>query len=134
MDRASYSQFHPHRRVAGQGEAVALGRRWFTLLKVELGLPAVKPPLAYAEVNAEVEESHRDERGEKLQHGGTQQEIPRVIELCKALILWHTTRAHDQLPEYDCWAVQDKGQNPDSNHLDYGAMSHTLPSPITHLQ
>lgn len=109
MDRASYSQFHPTPPVLGQGDAFPLGRGGLAQLKVELGLPAVEPPPAYAEVNAEVEESHRDERREELQHGGTQQEVPRVIELRKALILWHAASAHHQLPEYDSWAIQDKG-------------------------
>lgn len=93
----------------GQGDTFPEGGCGFTQLKVELGLPTVEPPLAYAEVNAEVEESHGDERGEKLQHGGTQQEIPRVIELCEALILWHTASAHHKVPEYDSRAVQDEG-------------------------
>lgn len=93
----------------GQGDAVPLGRGRFALLKLELGLPAVEPPPAYAEVNAEVEESHRDERRKKLQHGGTQQEVPRVIELRKALILRHAAPAHRQFPEYDSRAIQDKG-------------------------
>lgn len=69
----------------------------------------MQPPPAYTEVNAEVEESHRDERRKKLQHRGTQQEVPRVIELCEALILWHTASAHYQLPEYDSRAIEDKG-------------------------
>lgn len=101
---------------------------------MELGLPVVAPPPAYAEVNAEVEESHRDERREKLQHGGTQQEVPGVIELREALILWHAAPAHHQLPEYDRRAIQDKGQHPDSNHLDYGLMSHALSGTVTYLQ
>lgn len=134
MDRASYSQFHPNLGVVGQGDTFPLGRGSFAQLKVELGLPAVEPPLANAEVNAEVEESHRDERREKLQHGGTQQEVPRVIELRKTLILWHAASAHHQLPEYDSWAIQDKGQHPDSNHLDYGLVSHALSCTVTYLQ
>lgn len=93
----------------GQGDAFPLGRGGFAQLKVELRLPAVEPPPAYAEVNAEVEESHRDERREELQHGGTQQEVPRVIELREALILRHAASAHHQLPEYDSRAIQDKG-------------------------
>lgn len=68
MDRASYSQFHPYPPVVGQGDTFPLGRGRLAHLKVELGLPAVEPPPAYAEINAEVEESHRDERREKLQH------------------------------------------------------------------
>lgn len=102
-------------------------------MKVELGLPAVQPPSTYAEVNAEVEESHRDERGEKLQHRGTQQKVPRVIELCETLILWYTASAHRQFPEYYGRAIKDKGQHPDSNHLDYGLMSPDLPCMVTYL-
>lgn len=134
MDRASYSQFHPQPPVVGQGDTFPLGRGGFAQLKVELWLPAVESPPAYAEVNAEVEESHRDERREKLQHGSTQQEIPRVIELCKALILWHAASAHHKLPKYDSWAIQEKGEHPDSNHLNYSLLSHALPGPVTYLQ
>lgn len=103
-------------------------------MKVPLGLPAVQPPPAYAEVNAEVEESHGDERGEELQRGGTQQEVPRVIKLCKALVFWYTSSAHNQLPEYDSWSIQDEGQHPDSNHLDHRLMGHALSGTVTYLQ
>lgn len=111
-----------------------MGRSRFVGLKLKLGLPVVLSPPAYAEVNAEVEESHRDERREKLQHRSTQQEVPGVIELCKALIFWHTTFAHYQLPKNDRWAIQDKGKDPDGNHLDNSLMSHALPGTITHLE
>ncbi|TNN49017.1 hypothetical protein EYF80_040779 [Liparis tanakae] len=125
-DGASYSQFHARPTVVGRGDSFPRGGRRLAQLEVELGLPAVEPPPADAEVNAEVEERHRDERREELQHGGTQQEVPRVIELCKALILWHVSPAHHQFPEYDSRAVQEKGQHPDSNHLGHGLMGHAL--------
>lgn len=58
MDRASYSQFRPEPPVVGQGDTFPLCRGRLTQLKVELGLPAVGPPSANAEINAKVEESH----------------------------------------------------------------------------
>ena len=58
IERASYSQFHPKPPVVGDGDTFPLGRGRFAILKVFLHLPALEPPPAYAEVNAEVEESH----------------------------------------------------------------------------
>lgn len=105
-----------------------------TQLKVEVRVPAAAPPPADAEVNAEVEKGHGNERREKLQHGSTQQKGPGVIELCKALIFGNTASPHQQLPGDYSWTVQDKGQHPDSNHLDDGMMIQALSSAITYLQ
>lgn len=103
-------------------------------LKVEVRVPAAASPPADAEVNAEVEKGHRNERREKLQHGSTQQKGPGVIKFCKALIFGHTASPHQQLPGDYSWAVQDKGQHPDGNHLDDGMMTQALASAITYLQ
>lgn len=121
-------------RAVGEGEAFPLDCSRPAELQVEVGVPAAAPPPANAEVNAEVEEGHGNERREELQHGSTQQKGPGVIELRKALIFGYTASPHQQLPEYDSRAVQDKGQHPDGNHLDDGLMAQALSGAITYLQ
>lgn len=103
-------------------------------LKVEVCVPAAVSPPADVEVNAEVEKGHRNERREKLQHGSTQQKGPGVIELRKALIFGYMASPHQQLPGDYSWAIQDKGQHPDRNHLDDSMMTQALSSTITYLQ
>lgn len=94
MDGASSRQF--------KAKAPFVGRRdWggIAQLKLELCFSAAEPPPTDAEVNAEVEDGHRDEGWKKLQRGGAQKEVPGVVELGKALVLWNTASAHRQVPE-----------------------------------
>lgn len=118
----------------GEGDAFPLVCSRLAQLEVEVGVPAAAPPPADAEVNAQVEEGHGNEGREELQRGSTQQKGPGVIELGKALIFGNTASPHQQLPEYYRGAVQDKGQHPDSDHLDDGLMTQALSGAITYLQ
>lgn len=92
---------------------------------------AVPPP--DVEIDAEVEEGHRDEGREELEGGSRQQEVPGAVELGETLVLRNDALADQQLPEDDGGTVEEERQDPDCQHLEYCQTRDALLSSIPHL-
>lgn len=74
-------------------DAIALGQEQLVGAFGLLCLAAPIPP-ADVQVDAQVEEGHRDEGREELEGGSAEQEVPGIVKLSETLITWNVALAH----------------------------------------
>ena len=86
------------------------------------------------QVDAEVEEGDAEERGEELEGGGRDEEVPVVEELCVAVALGDRAATRQVLPTEDGGSIEQEGQHPHQHHLLHRPPRVTLLGPVRDLQ